>query len=226
MRPRSDHAGLRGRLGAVIGSALLVAPGALTADAVAARPAAAAPATAICGQTSTTGDTPVTDAKLGVRFVMPNYWLCVPGTGPLPATVLVAERIGGPEITTIVAELRRSSVGGFYLLPGAKIPCEVAVDEGGSGTLPDAATWSQEISDEARADGATIGGLSVSVAAQPGGRFLDATFTESNPGGATFFIDEYLASVGSKLVVTAFQGSPSWHDTIVGQARLIMGSFR
>jgi hypothetical protein len=180
---------------------------------------------AICGQTGVTGQTPVDVASLGVRFVFPNHWLCVPGTGPLPATVLVAERLDS-EINLIVAALRHAAVGGFYLLPGAKIPCQVAVDQAGTGTLPDTGIWSQQINGDARASGATLAGLHVSLVSEPGGRFLNATLTESNAGGATYFVDEYLASVDGKLVLAAFEGSPVWHNTVVIEARALMSSFR
>ncbi len=179
----------------------------------------------VCGQTDDSGNTPAAVASLKIRFVFPNYWLCVPGTGPLPATVLVAERLSGA-ISQLVPSLRRSAVGGIYLLSGGRIPCELAVNPAGTGTLPDAAIWSQEISDDAKAAGTTLTGLQVLAVTEPGGRFLEALYTFSNPGGATYFADEYLTAVASKLVVAYFQGSPSWRNTIVAQGKLVMASFR
>jgi hypothetical protein len=217
-------------IAATVALALAAGPASATAASTASavpaagRPAAGASlASPICGDTSTKGQTPVAVAALKLRFVLPNYWVCVPGSGPLPEAVVVLERVDA-QVTSLVPQLRRASVGGFELLPGGRIPCLMTVARTGTGPLPSASFWQQSISGEARATGATLSGLSVKAVTTPGGKVLNATFTEVQAGGATISLDEYLASVSSTLVAFAFQGSPA--RAVDAQGALVIGTFR
>ncbi|HTX01275.1 MAG TPA: hypothetical protein VMD59_21000 [Acidimicrobiales bacterium] len=182
-----------------------------------------ASATPVCGTMSPTGVTTVTVRSLGVSFVLQNFWVCVPGNGPLPADVALLERVDAA-ITNVVVPLRRATVGAFYLLPGGKIPCLLAVDGTGNGPLPTASAWQQEISDEAKINNTTVTGLHVTSLAVPAGTILEATFSQTEQGGAVIFVDEFLGDAGSRLIDAAFQGSPS--STVVSQAKQVMETLR
>jgi hypothetical protein len=185
---------------------------------------AVATAPPICGQTSSVGVTPVNDPAIKVSFILKDFWVCVPGSGPLPATVTLLERVDPDVGDIVVPELRKASVGAFELLAGAKIPCLLAVDDEGGGSVPSPSTWQQEIADEAKASGTTVTALHVTGVTVPAGKFLRATFSQTEPGGAVLFIDEYLGASSSKLVVAAFQGSPT--STVIAQASQVMATFR